>query len=495
MGSKKSKAPDYKGAAEAQGASSLANTQYQTEANRINQYTPWGSSTFSQGGEEGAPGWSQTTQLNPMDQQILDQDRGISLGRSGIAGALMPGLYQQMMGGGSQGAPAWAGTPDAPQYGGLPGQGNSNIQVPGSTPTSEQIMQAVGGLNPYQQGQQGDTSQFADFRPASVNQSEYADFMPGQGTDIQGSVDDMGYDPRFAQANYDRNMSLMQPGRDQAAVQREASLRNQGLRPGTEAYDNQMRTFQDQQGEELNRLANDSVLRGAQEQQNQFGRNLAGGQFYNQAAGQQFGQGMQLGQQAASQRGQQHDENMGLAQQMANQRAQQFGEQNQMYGQSMGLADQMSQQRGQQFGELQALQQMLGGQDQAAFDRQMQLGQWQDQQRQQQFQEQMGFGGQAFDQNMQQQQAQNQLRQAYRGEQQQDQGWNLNMINALLSGGQVNMPQFANFNPAGKADTTNYMGAAQNQGTWDLQQQQNAMAPWQALGQIGGGLAGSFMGR
>ena len=489
MGSKKSKAPDYRGAAEQQGADSRYNTEYQTNANRISQYTPWGSSEFSKtAGEDGMPQWSQTTNLNPMDQQILDQDRGISLGRSGIAGALMPGLYEQMMRGsqGSQNAPEWMGTPDGPQYGGLPGLGNSDIQVPGSSPTGEQILGAVGGMNPYTQGQQGSVAGFTQFQPGQRPDTQ---FQPGQATNIQGQVQDAGYDPRFAQANYDRQMSLMAPGREQAAVGMEAQLRNQGLRPGTEAYDNQMQTFRDQQGEELNRLSNDSILRGAAEQQNQFGRNLAGGQFANQAAGQQFGQGMSLGQQAASQRGQEFGENMSIANQMAQQRAQQFGEQNQQFNQSMGLADQMSQQRGQQFGELQALQQMLGGQDQAAFDRQMQLGQWKDNQRRQMMQEQLGFGGQQFDQSMQQQQAQNQLRQAYRSEQMQDQGWNLNMINSLLSGGQIGMPNMPNFNPAGRADTTNYLGAANSQGNWDMAANQNAMAPWQALGQIGGGLA------
>ena len=498
MGSKKSKAPDYRGAAEEQGESSKWNTEYQTNANRISQYTPWGSSEFSQSmGPNGMPQWSQETRLNPMDQQILDQDRGISLGRSGIAGQLMPGLYEQMMRGsqgGSQNAPEWMGTPDAPQYGGLPGLGNSNIQVPGSSPSSAEIMEAVGSLGGYQQGQQGGTGGFAQFDPTQMENNQYTQFRPGQATGAQTQLEGAEYDPRFAKAQYDRQMSLMGEGREDAAVAMQAQLRNQGLRPGTEAYDSQMNEFRNQQGEELDRLSMASVLRGADEQQRQFGRNVQEGQFANQGLQQIFGQGQQMGDQYARQRGQEYGENqqrygqrMGIADQQARQRAQQFGEQGQLFGQSMGLADQLSQQRGQQFGELKDLQQMLGGQDQAAFDRQMQLGQWQDRQRQQMMQEQLGFGGQGFDQAMRQQQAQNQLRQAYRGEQQQDQGWNLNMINALLSGGQINMPQFGQYNQAQRADTTNYLGAQELYGQHGLANAANATSAFGSMmGAVGG---------
>jgi hypothetical protein len=62
-------APDYTAAAVAQGAADLESVKYQTEANRVNQYTPWGSTTWS--GPTGSTG-SGTT-WNPGTQGTFDQ--------------------------------------------------------------------------------------------------------------------------------------------------------------------------------------------------------------------------------------------------------------------------------------------------------------------------------------------------------------------------------------------------------------------------------------
>lgn len=112
--------PDYAGAAQATAAGNLDAAKYTTEANRINQYTPYGSSTYSrnptttfdQAGYDQAMGkynndlgaynaqptqfsaptapdrnafnrtnenWSQTTTLAPEQQQLLDQQNRTSL--------------------------------------------------------------------------------------------------------------------------------------------------------------------------------------------------------------------------------------------------------------------------------------------------------------------------------------------------------------------------------------------------------------------------------
>lgn len=75
-------APDYAAQAREQGAADLKAQQLATEANRIDQYTPWGNSTYSQApGIDGAEGkWSQTTTLDPMQQQILDAQNKSELG-------------------------------------------------------------------------------------------------------------------------------------------------------------------------------------------------------------------------------------------------------------------------------------------------------------------------------------------------------------------------------------------------------------------------------
>lgn len=62
--------------------------------------------------------------------------------------------------------------------------------------------------------------------------------------------------------------------------------------------------------------------------------------------------------------------------------------------------------------------------------------------------------------------AQNRYRQQYIAEEAQRRGMSLNELNALLTGQQVQMPQMPDFKGATKADTTNYLGAAQMQGDY-----------------------------
>ena len=56
---------------------------------------------------------------------------------------------------------------------------------------------------------------------------------------------------------------------------------------------------------------------------------------------------------------------------------------------------------------------------------------------------------------------QNRVRQQAIAEQMQRRGMSLNEMNALLSGQQVNMPQMPSFNPAGRSETPNLLGATQ----------------------------------
>ena len=70
--------------------------------------------------------------------------------------------------------------------------------------------------------------------------------------------------------------------------------------------------------------------------------------------------------------------------------------------------------------------------------------------------------GQAFGLNQAYANQQNTLRQQAIAEQAQRRGMSLNEMNALLSGQQVQMPNMPTFNPAGKSETPNLMGAMQN---------------------------------
>lgn len=75
-------APDYAGAAQATAQGNLEATRAATEANRINQYTPYGSLTYSRDPNAATPdsGWSQNVNLSPIGQQLLDYQNQASIG-------------------------------------------------------------------------------------------------------------------------------------------------------------------------------------------------------------------------------------------------------------------------------------------------------------------------------------------------------------------------------------------------------------------------------
>ena len=80
-------APDYAGAAEATASGNLEATRAATAANRINQYTPYGSLTYSRDPNAATPdeGWSATQILSPEQYQILQRNQNLSTGLLGTA--------------------------------------------------------------------------------------------------------------------------------------------------------------------------------------------------------------------------------------------------------------------------------------------------------------------------------------------------------------------------------------------------------------------------
>ena len=381
--------PDYRGAAEATGQSNLANINAQTKANRPDVYSPFGSSTWQNKGGN----WTNTINLDPAAQAALDDQQSITAGRSDIAQGMLGSAGREMQ------------TPDD-FFQTLPGVG----QVPGQ-----------GGALPGR----GEIAQGQDIQQQDIQQN--LDFSGAGDVNAGG-----GYNPDFAQTQFDRQMSLMGPQQERAMQQMDTRLRNQGLAPGSQAYDNAMGDLRNQQGEVTSRMSQDAMRLGADEQQRQFGREMGvrqqgvsevgqQGMFGNAAAGQQFGQDMASG--------------------------------SQRFGQDMASAQMADQQRGQAQGEQ----------------------------------------AQDFGQGTQQFNMQNQQRQQAIAEQLQKEGWSLNKINAMLSGQQVGMPNMPDFKNAGVAAGTDYSGAANAAGSYGLKaHEMNAAAqaaPWEMLGQVGGGLA------
>jgi len=74
--------PDYAAAAQQTAQGNLEAARAATAANRVNQYTPYGSLEYTQSGTDqyGNPTWSATTNLAPEQQQLFDIQNQTSLG-------------------------------------------------------------------------------------------------------------------------------------------------------------------------------------------------------------------------------------------------------------------------------------------------------------------------------------------------------------------------------------------------------------------------------
>ena len=301
-GSSAPAAPDYTGAAKEQAGASKEITNMQTWANRPNQYTPWGSQTWSPTSTiDPATGqkvtqWNQYTNLTPQAQSALNDQFALQSGRSALAGSFMGRVADEYS--------KPFDYSNLPQMAQTPSVGNLQTQTNNYTP--------------------GLTTGFNFGSPLPQMDSSYRDTVANQ------------------------LMSKMQPTHDYQTKQLETKLANQGLRPGSEAYNramNQLGNQQslerfnalDQSGNEAQRLYNMQM----QTAQQGYNQNLGAAQFQNQA----------LGQASALDLARMNAQNQAMGQQYGlNQQAAQF--QNQLRQQA--IAEQ-AQRRGMSLNEMNAL--------------------------------------------------------------------------------------------------------------------------------------------
>lgn len=85
--------PDYLGAANATAQGNIDAAKYATQANRIDQYTPYGNLTYSYkpqydaNGKETGGGWSQSVDLSQTGQSLLDMNNQSMLSLGGLQNA------------------------------------------------------------------------------------------------------------------------------------------------------------------------------------------------------------------------------------------------------------------------------------------------------------------------------------------------------------------------------------------------------------------------
>ena len=241
--------PDYTGAANATAAGSKELATQANYANRPTQNTPWGQQFWTTGQQvDPATGqpvttWTQNQTLDPALQSALNDQLGIQSGRSQLAGGFMGRVADE-----------YANPFD---WTNLPGMAQT----------------------PQQQFTYGRNMQ--SYIPTTTRTTN---------------------EPAFASERQRIENSLferMRPEQDRQTAQLQTQLANQGLTPGSQAYNMELQRLADQQsrerygalemgGQEQARLQ--QMLLGQQQQA--FGQGATQGEFFNQAQQQMFGQDM-----------------------------------------------------------------------------------------------------------------------------------------------------------------------------------------------------------
>lgn len=271
---KSAKAPDYTAAAEAQGQSSKEVTNMQTWANRPDQVTPFGTTTWSpQSVRDPATGqmvtkWTQTTTLPEDQQKALMDQFAITSGRADIAKDLLPRAREEF---GNE--MDWSNLTD---YAGTPQAGAFGQAPTARTYTPENFQRSI------------DTQGLQNVDPSARYYDEAGDALMQQ----------------FEQ----RNAPIFQ--RDQEQL--DATLRARGLKPGDAAYDAELQKLRQSQADartnasfQASQLAGQEAARmygmDAQTRAQQFGERGTAANFANQASQQALMQQLGIGEQEFNQ--------------------------------------------------------------------------------------------------------------------------------------------------------------------------------------------------
>lgn len=443
-------APDYAAAARAQGTENIAAARTQAKLNTPNTYTPYGSQTVSW---NGAPkvdqaGYDQAMQ-NYQNQQGQQDQYGNSYGDAA------PDIAQFTTTGESD-TPTLTQTLNPESLAALKaqqriGRGLSETAEQYAMPTLQRALQtqfdpsgydiqtSLGQQMPVnygpamgQYGMAGSVAPGAYGQAGGVNTGQYGNLRTG--ADMSGVA---RMPVNAGMTGQQAIMNRLQPQLAQQSAATAQQLANQGIAPGSEAYNNAMRDQSQSQNDLLSQAALQGIGLDMSANQQGYGQAMGQAGLYNQALGQGFGQavtGQQLGNQAIGQN----------------------------YGQGMSSQDQANAAMGQNYGQA---GQSAGLYNQAAA---------------QQFNQNLGaaqFGNQAQQQRLQQNLAmRNQP---------------LNEIMGLLSGSQIQTPQFQGYAGGGNIQAAPVAQAATNQGNYNTaaynSQMQALGGLYQGIGSIGGG--------
>ena len=521
-------APDYAAAAQQTAAGNAQQARIAQFGSMTNQVTPYGTVSYTpstqaytnsngdqittaqynalnasqKSGYQPLTQWTQTVSMSPAEQAMFNQNQAINQQLGNVAQSGV-GYVQNAMSNPLQGQ-VLASTPQATADQMVRGINLPNLQtnIANAGDIQSQIADAGDISNQFYNPSQdiatstGAYQRAIGFAPQNAGQIQVDS---GANQQAQGAVDNTAgqlrtsvQDPNLlvqdtTNALYRANTQFLDPQFEQAQLNLENRLANQGITQGSEAYNRAMQQFGNQKQQAYESARNQAISGGINAAQGMFGMNLQGGQFANQALGQAFGQNVtnqQLANAAANQNNQlalanQAARNAALGQQysqgiqgtqLANQAAAQnnanalanaqFYNQalGQAYNQNMGSAGFQNQAQAQQFQQNQALQQAQNAAQAQQFQQNMAQADFANQAAQGMFGAAMQNAAlqnqaaqQAYNQALQSGQFQNQTAAQALAQAQALQQNPINMLNAVRTGQQMQvaqMPQVGMSSPA-----------------------------------------------
>lgn len=239
-------APDYAGAAVAQGAANKETAIAQAKLNNPNVVSPYGNQNVVWGTPD-ASGVSQATitqSLTPQAQKTLEAQQALQGNLANLAGTAYTNAFDTLN------KPFSFGGPDV----------QTSLAAPGAL---------QGGPSAGQYG----------MAQGALDLSGVAKMPVNAGMTAQEAI-----------------MARLEPSLARNRVSTETQLINQGLRPGTEAYDNAARLLGQQENDQRTQAALQGINLDMSANQQGYGQALTSGQYGNQAISQNFGQGLSAAQ-------------------------------------------------------------------------------------------------------------------------------------------------------------------------------------------------------
>ena len=250
--------------ANAQTGSNINTAIANANLNRVDQYSPFGSSTYQVVGTnaDGTPKYQQTTSLNPQVQGILDQQLKNQQQQQNISGNLLGNVANQYS------KPIDTSGVGKLDYGVSPG------------------MSAA--LNTAYTHSAGPASQAAT--------GKYVTNVGNGGGDVQRTLGDWSNIPGVIQgaqdAAYQNQMAYLNPQFKNQSNDLQAQLAAQGITQGSAAFDRAQSELARNQTFSQQQAQNAAFGQGLNAGNTAFGMNLQSGQFANQAQQQGFDQAL-----------------------------------------------------------------------------------------------------------------------------------------------------------------------------------------------------------